>query len=214
MKDIAIYGAGGFGKEVACLIHRINSASPQWNLIGFFDDGKAVGTEISHFGMVLGSIEDLNSFDKELSVVIAIGDSKIVKSITDSITNSLITYPNLIDPSTFFADKLTFKIGEGNIIQRNSSFSCDVTVGNFNIMNGSVSLGHDVCLGNYNSLMPGTRISGEVKIGDLNFFGVGSIVLQQIKIGNSVKIGAGAVMMTKPKDESLYIGNPARKFLI
>lgn len=212
MKDIAIYGAGGFGKEVACLIHRINSASPQWNLIGFFDDGKAVGTEISHFGMVLGSIEDLNSFDKELSVVIAIGDSKIVKSITDSITNSLITYPNLIDPSTFFADKLTFKIGEGNIIQRNSSFSCDVTVGNFNIMNGSVSLGHDVCLGNYNSLMPGTRISGEVKIGDLNFFGVGSIVLQQIKIGNSVKIGAGAVMMTKPKDESLYIGNPARKF--
>lgn len=212
MKDIAIYGAGGFGKEVACLIHRINSASPQWNLIGFFDDGKAVGTEISHLGMVLGSIEDLNSFDKELSVVIAIGDSKIVKSITDSITNSLITYPNLIDPSTFFADKLTFKIGEGNIIQRNSSFSCDVTVGNFNIMNGSVSLGHDVCLGNYNSLMPGTRISGEVKIGDLNFFGVGSIVLQQIKIGNSVKIGAGAVMMTKPKDESLYIGNPARKF--
>lgn len=212
MRDIAIYGAGGFGKEVACLIHRINSASPQWNLIGFFDDGKAVGTEISHFGMVLGSIEDLNSFDKELSVVIAIGDSKIVKSITDSITNSLITYPNLIDPSTFFADKLTFKIGEGNIIQRNSSFSCDVTVGNFNIMNGSVSLGHDVCLGNYNSLMPGTRISGEVKIGDLNFFGVGSIVLQQIKIGNSVKIGAGAVMMTKPKDESLYIGNPARKF--
>ena len=37
MKDIAIYGAGGFGKEVACLIKRINEQEPTWNLIGFFD---------------------------------------------------------------------------------------------------------------------------------------------------------------------------------
>ena len=42
-------------------------------------------------------------------------------------------------------------------------------------------------------------------------FGVGSIVLQQIKIGNNVRLGAGSVLMTKPKDEHLYMGNPARK---
>ena len=40
MKDIAIYGAGGFGREVACLLRRINEQAPQWNLRGFFDDGK------------------------------------------------------------------------------------------------------------------------------------------------------------------------------
>ena len=41
MKDIAIYGAGGMGRETACLIERINKASPKtiWNLIGFYDDG-------------------------------------------------------------------------------------------------------------------------------------------------------------------------------
>ena len=38
MKDIAIYGAGGFGREVACLLRRINEQAPKWNLIGFFDD--------------------------------------------------------------------------------------------------------------------------------------------------------------------------------
>ena len=38
MKDIAIYGAGGFGKEVACLIKRINEQEPTWKLVGFFDD--------------------------------------------------------------------------------------------------------------------------------------------------------------------------------
>ena len=33
MNDIAIYGAGGFGKEIACLIYWINEVKPQWNLI-------------------------------------------------------------------------------------------------------------------------------------------------------------------------------------
>ena len=40
MTDIAIYGAGGFGKEVACLIERLNARRSTWNFIGFFDDGK------------------------------------------------------------------------------------------------------------------------------------------------------------------------------
>ena len=45
IKDIAIYGAGGFGREVACLIRIINESlkEPRWNIIGFFDDGKEVG---------------------------------------------------------------------------------------------------------------------------------------------------------------------------
>ena len=48
MKKIAIYGAGGFGKEVACLINRINANGGDWQLIGFFDDNtKAVGTDVS-----------------------------------------------------------------------------------------------------------------------------------------------------------------------
>ena len=38
MKDIAIYGAGGFGREVACLIERINKAreTPIWNFFSLF----------------------------------------------------------------------------------------------------------------------------------------------------------------------------------
>ena len=39
MKKIAIYGAGGFGREVACLLNKINEVEPTWDLVGFFDDG-------------------------------------------------------------------------------------------------------------------------------------------------------------------------------
>ena len=65
MKDIAIYGAGGFGKEVACIITKINSKKITWNIIGFFDDdGIKKKTQISHFGPVLGDVNDLNDMEK------------------------------------------------------------------------------------------------------------------------------------------------------
>lgn len=210
MKDIAIYGAGGFGREVACLIQWINTESPTWNLIGFFDDGLNIGTAISHFGKVLGGIDELNNYDKDLSVAIAIGNSSVIQHIVSSVYNKKIEYPNLIAPDFVIRDLNTFNIGIGNIIKGNCTVSCDVLIGDFNVFNGEISLGHDVKIRNYNMFMPGVRISGSVTIEDCNFFGVGSIVLQQLKIGDRVKLAAGSVLMTRPKSESLYIGVPAR----
>ena len=214
MKDIAIFGAGGFGKEVACLIRRINKAKdvPMWNLIGFFDDNESLkGKMVSHFGPCLGGTADLNAYPKELAVVMAIGSSMVVKKVVEKITNEKVEYPNIIAPDFNIVDPETFKIGKGNIIQGGCSVSCDVAFGDFNVFNGSVVFGHDDIVGNYNTFMPAIRISGEVAIGDLNFFGVGSIILQQIKVGDGIRLGAGSVLMTKPKDGNLYMGNPAKK---
>ena len=44
MENIAIYGFGGLGREVACLLNNINKIYSEWNLIGFFDDGVVFGT--------------------------------------------------------------------------------------------------------------------------------------------------------------------------
>lgn len=71
-------------------------------------------------------------------------------------------------------------------------------------------MGHDAKIGNYNVLMPDIGVSGEVVIEESNLIGVSSIILQQIKIGNGVHLGAGAVLMTKPKDNCTYLGNPAK----
>lgn len=211
MKQIAIYGAGGFGREVACLLKKINEEKPTWELVGFFDDGIEIGTEISHFGKVLGGINELNAWQKELSIAITIGSLKIVQTLVSKITNKKILFPNIIAPTVYFADPETFKIGKGNIIQKHCSFSCDVTIGDFNVMDGADVFGHDDVVGSFNTFMPAMRISGEVTIGNCNFFGVGSIILQQIKIGNNIRLGAGSVLMRKPKDGFLYMGNPAKK---
>lgn len=213
MKDIAIYGAGGFGREVACLIKRINEKTPIWNLIGFFDDNPELkGKMISRYASCLGGMDVLNEYGFNLALTIPIGNPQVVKKVFSRITNSKVYFPNIIMTDFLMADPESFKIGKGNIIQGGCSVSCDVVVGDFNVFNGSVAFGHDAKVGSFNTFMPGTRISGEVQIGDENFFGVGSIVLQQLRIGNNVRIGAGSVLMTKPKDGNLYIGNPALKF--
>jgi sugar O-acyltransferase (sialic acid O-acetyltransferase NeuD family) len=212
MKNIAVFGAGGLGKEVVTTIERMNRKELKWNFVGFYDDGKEKGSLISHFGTVLGGMNELNEVSEPLDLVIAIGSPHVIRSVRERITNHLISYPNIIWEPFGCADRETFKMGEGNIIQGGSWMSVDVTIGNFNVLNGMDIIGHDTTIGDYNVIMPDVRVSGEVKIGNENLLGIGSIVLQQIKIGDGVRLGAGSVLMTKPKNGELYLGNPAKLF--
>ena len=212
MRDIAVYGAGGLGREIAALVHRINAVEARWKLVGFFDDGKEIGAKVSHFGSVLGGMEVLNEWDHPLDIAIAIGSPKTLKAIRNKISNPNISFPNVISSTMKYIDYETFSIGEGNIIQDGCWASTDVTIGNYNILNGEDVLGHDVSVGDYNVLMPDIRLSGEVTIGECNLIGVGSIVVQQIRIGENVTIGPGAVLLTKPRNGNTYIGNPAKLF--
>jgi sugar O-acyltransferase (sialic acid O-acetyltransferase NeuD family) len=212
MKDIAIYGAGGFGREIACMINQINAINPTWNLIGFFDD--AVHKEGNRYGKVIGNLQSLNGWKKPLALVLAIALPADLAKLSSGITNLRIAFPNIIAPNVNIFDRNAFKIGKGNLIFFGCRLSCDVIIGDFNLFNGAVSLGHDVKLGNYNVLQPSTRISGDCTVGDKNFFGVQSIVLQGLKIGDNTRIGALSVIMRNTKDDSLYFGNPAKRIML
>jgi sugar O-acyltransferase (sialic acid O-acetyltransferase NeuD family) len=209
MKKIAIYGAGGFGREIACLIKKINEKTPEWDIIGFFDDGIEKGTK-NEYGVVLGGINEVNEYPEDLAIAIAIVSPKIVEKIVSNITSSKIYYPNIIAPDVIYLDEKNMSIGKGNIICIGCSLSCNVHLGDFNILNGFISIGHDTVIHDYNAFMPDVKISGEVKIGKRNFFGVGSIVLQQLSIGNDTVIGANSLILRKTKDGMTYIGNPAK----
>ena len=214
MKDIAIYGAGGLGREIACLLRYINETeAKKWNLVGFFDDGKEVGFN-NGYGVILGGMDELNSYKKPLSLAIAIGSPKTLKLLVSKITNPKVDFPNIIAPNVLFFDKSTTTMGNGNIITFGCRLSCNTHLGDFNILNGNVSLGHDTLIGSYNVFMPEARLSGEVSVGNLNLFGGRCFVAQQIKIGNDTTIGAGSVILRKTKDNSLYLGNPAKKIEI
>jgi len=209
MKDLAIYGAGGFGREIACLINAINQIEPTWNLIGYFDDGCPVGKN-NYYGNVIGNLEKLNNYAQKLSIVMAIASPNALENLTQKITNPLIYFPNIIAPNVLFFDRNSVMWGQGNVLGFGARISCLTNLGNFNLLNGCVSLGHNVVIGNYNVMQPETRISGDTIIGNNNFFGARSLVLQGLKIGDHTRIGAGSVVIRKTKDEVSYFGNPAK----
>ena len=210
MKDLAIYCAGGFGREIYCLIfNRIKN--PEWRFVGYFDDGVEKGKQLQ-YGVCLGGMNELNEWSTPLDLVIANGSPKWLKHISQSVTNPQVDFPNIIDPSVVYLDKDTNKIGKGNILNRGTSLSVNVEIGNFNVFNADVKFGHEAKIGNYNAFMPNIRISGGVEISDSNLFGACTFVLQGVRIGTGVHLLPGSMLLRKPKDNSTYIGNPAKIF--
>ena len=114
-KKIAVFGAGGFGLEVAMLVEQINALSKQWDFIGFFDDGEPEGKVINGYP-VLGGIEKLNQWNSDLSLVLALGMPKTKKCVLEKIHNKNISYPVLIHPSVIMGKREYLSIGEGSII--------------------------------------------------------------------------------------------------
>lgn len=214
MKDIAVFGAGGFGREVTCLIQLINQSlnEPRWRFVGYFDDNPSLKDTNLEYGGILGGVEELNKWRGPLDVAVAIGNPKSLKAVISSINNPNIDFPNIIAPTTIFLDENNVSLGRGNIICSNSLLSCKVRFGDFNILNGYIAIGHDTSLGSYNVIMPACNISGGISIGDCNFMGLQSAILQYLKIGDNVRISAGAIVMRNTKDGYLYAGVPAQKY--
>ena len=100
-KNIAIVGAGGFGRDTACCLRAINETSSAWNLIGFFDDKVPAGTK-NEYGQVLGTVEDLNAWREPLSIVLAIASPDALKRISGRLDNALLDFPNIIAPDVKF----------------------------------------------------------------------------------------------------------------
>ena len=213
MKDILIYGFGGFGHEVACILQHINKVEPTWNIVGYIDDGVEVGTACK-YGKVLGNIDTLNAWETPVSVAIAVGSPKYLEEIPSKITNPLVDFPNIIAPNVFYFDKDEVTMGKGNIVTFGCRFSTSIQMGDFNVLDGCISFGHDVVLGSYNMLFPEVRISGQTTIGNKNYFGSQCFAAQCLKIGNENRFGAGTYILRKIKDGGLYMGNPAKKITI
>ena len=210
MKDFAIYCAGGFGREVYCLVFK-RIKNSEWNFVGFFDDTIQKGTKLQ-YGVCLGGMQELNSWPTPIDICIANGSPRGLKIISERITNPLVDFPNIIAHDVGYADSDTIIMGKGNILTGAIWLSVNVKIGNFNVFNGYDVCGHDVTIGDCNVFMPSIRVSGGVTIGNENLFGACSFVLQELTIGNNIKLSPGSMLLSKPKDGSVYMGNPAKIF--
>lgn len=208
MKNIAIAGAGGLGRETACCLRAINEICPTWNLIGFFDDGVPAGTE-NEYGRVLGKVADLNSWNEPLSVVLAIASPAVLERVSRLLDNPLLDFPNIIAPDARFLDRAGVAMGRGNVIGFGHVFSCHVAMGDFNLFSCGSLIGHDVRMGSWNAVTNGCKISGAVTLGDGNFLGAASVVLPGRTLKSRVILGANSTLTRDALESGTYAGCPA-----
>lgn len=209
LKDIAIFGVGGFGREVLALIKDINKATPSYQIVGFFDDGHEKGEMVNGYP-VLGKTQELNQWPTELSVAISIGNPEIKKSVIDKISNPNVFYPTLIHPNVIIGDCDYVKIGKGCIICAGNMITTNIEIGSFVILNLGCTVGHDTIIKDYAAFMPSCNVSGEVLIEEGVYCGTGVKIINQITIGEYATIGAGAVVTKPIPGHCVAVGVPAR----
>ncbi|WP_294229343.1 acetyltransferase [uncultured Chryseobacterium sp.] len=208
MKKIAIFGAGGFGREVKTIIDEINKNNNRYDFVGYFDDGKKQGTIINDFP-VLGGLNELNNFVEDLCVVICVADPKIKKNIINRIENKNISYPSIVHPKASISNDYV-SIGKGCIICEGTIITCNIDIENFVILNLSCTVGHDTKIGAFSSFMPSVNISGEVHIEECVYVGTGAKIINLLEIGANSIVGAGAVVSKSLPANCTAVGIPAK----
>lgn len=208
MKDLYIIGAGGFGREVAWCVERINDVSPTWIMKGFIDDNEKLWGKQEDCYPVLGGLDYLKK-QKESYAVCAVGNAQIRKKIIGKLANSDIQFATIIDPSVILSKRVA--IGDGTIICAGTIITVDISIGKHVIINLDCTLGHDDVIEDYVTIYPSVNVSGNVSVGECVELGTGTQIIQGKVIVPDTIIGAGTIVIKDIKDKGVYVGCPAGK---
>ena len=209
MKKLIIIGAGGFARDVAWLVERINDHSPTWDLIGFIDDNQELtNLEINGY-KVLGTTECVRMYE-DAYFVCAVGSSITRKKIITKIKaiNPNIKFATVIDPAAEMSKFVS--VGEGSIICAHTIITVNTEIGSHVIINLDCTIGHDVVLHDFVTIYSGANVSGITDIGECSELGTGMQIIQGKKVGAYSIVGAGAVVVKDIPEMCTAVGIPAK----
>ncbi|MDO4273060.1 MAG: acetyltransferase [Eubacteriales bacterium] len=210
MKKIVLYGAGGFGRETAYLIERINQIRPTYELLGFIVDDSFYrpGTEVNGYP-VLGTREWMFRHKTDVFCSCTIGEPKARERIQQELEEQGVRFESLVSPDVEIHDSV--EIGDGAIIAHGVLATVNIRIGKGVVLNGGTTLGHDVVIGDYSCIMGGCGLTGNVNIGKRVRIGGHAFIVPHVTVGDDAVIAAGSIVFTKVKPETHVLGNPARR---
>lgn len=209
MKNLIIFGASGFGREVAWAVERLNKITPTWNLLGFMDDADDIqGSKINGY-KVLGKTADVGNYP-DAYYVVAVGASRTREKIVSNMktVNPSIKFGTVIDPSVEMSELVT--IGEGTIICAHTIITVNIEIGAHVIINLDCTVGHDAVLQDFVTLYPSVNVSGITNIGHAVELGTGMQIIQGKTVGDYSIVGAGAVVVKDIPAKCTAVGSPAK----
>jgi len=209
---IAIFGAGGFGREVVQLIRDINgqhaTGQRRWSCAGFVVDSGLLGQAQVAGLPVLGDIDWLAA-NPDVLVVVAVGAPAARRRITRRIeARCPNVFATLVHPRAWVGDHV--EVGAGSVICAGALVTTDIHIGAHVHVNIGCTVGHDAVLDDFATLNPSVNVSGNVRIHEGTEVGTGSVIIPGCTLGHWAIVGAGSVV-TRPVPENVtVVGSPAR----
>jgi len=208
-QPIAIFGAGGLGREVALLLAQLGAAGARWQVLGFYDDQPPATATVAGLPY-LGTSADLNAVPTPLAVAVAVGNSASRAAVVGRLTSPQLRFPALVHPQVELAAHQRIALGAGCLIQRGCILTCDITLGRFVLLNLGCTLGHDSVLEDFCSLMPHANVGGGAHLEAGVYLGTNATIIQQVRVGAQTIVGAGAVAIRDLPARITAVGVPAQ----
>jgi len=209
VRDLALIGAGGLGRETAELVHAINADLPTWRLVGFYDDDPALqGTSIAGLP-VLGPVADAARADVAVAICTArpaIGCSRA--RIAASLDLEPGRVPTLMHPSAALGASTV--VGAGSILFAGVVATADVTVGAHVVVMPHTVLTHDDQIDDFVTIASGVRLGGGVHVEREAYLGAGAMIREGLRIGEAALVGMGSVVLHDVPARETWVGAPAR----
>ncbi len=210
--QIAVYGGGGFAREVAWLVQSCNRSSHRYDVVCFIDDNEALhGSELN--GVMVMSLEAARARFPDAKVVCAVGSPKVREQIARKAADVGFSFEIIIHPNVERSQWID--IAEGVVICAGNILTTNITLGRHVQINLDCTIGHDVILGDFTTLAPGVHVSGWVHMGRRVHVGTGAVIINgtsdhPLVIEDDAVIGAGACVTKRIAAGTTVVGVPAR----
>lgn len=198
---LAIYCAGGLGKELIEVARQVN----HWSKIIFVDDV----TEAKEYrGCKVYRFEEISGFADAVEFIIASGEPAGRKKLYEKIKANGYKMATIISRGASTLPGT--EIGEGCVLW-DCGISADVRIKENVIVNSQVLMGHDVQIGAHSVIGAKSFLGGHTIVEECVYMAPGSMAKDRLRIGQSSIIGMGAVVLRSVKPYSVLVGNPARR---
>lgn len=198
---LAIYCAGGLGKEIIALARAVS----RWENIIFVDD--VTGDEW-YQGAKVFRFDEVKDFPDEVEFVIANGEPEAREMLYNKIKNAGYKLTTIYGPGCSILPGA--QIGEGCILS-DCIISSDVVVKDNVMINSKVVIGHDAIVGLHSIVSAFCFVGGYTIVGNKVYMAPGSMAKDRIYIGESSIISLGAVLLRSVRKQAIMVGNPARR---
>lgn len=211
-RELLIFGAGGFGREVASWAGRAQWHGQGFEAVAFIDDN-APAAELN--GRPVLSLRAAAERHPGASVIATVGDPKLrERLIGKALDAGLVATAPLVHPNVEY-DHDNVEFGEGVVVCAGSILTVNIVVEPHAQINLDCTVGHDAVIGAYSTLSPGVHISGNVTLERYTFMGTGAVTVnglpgRPLRIGSGAVVGAGAVVTKDVPGGVTVTGVPAR----